>query len=140
MRTILVCKLCLHLLIFFSILSFFIYDFLISNWPHFFWIAVFYIKSILTFEKYISCKIFCHLALILFFKINKSLLSSINNVYSIYFSLTSSWKIDLKFFSSSSNRKIFDKKTKKHDGFFVFEIVDLKLIYSLSFLFSFSNI
>lgn len=140
MRSILICKLCLHLLIFFSFLSFFINDFFISNWSHFFRIAVLNIESILTFEKYISCKIFSHLALILFFKIYKSLLSSIDNVYSIDLSLTSSWKIDLEFFSCSSNWKIFNKKTEEHDRFFIFEIVDLKLIDSLTFLFSFSNI
>lgn len=60
----------------------------ISDESHFLWVAVLHIESILTLEEYISCKIFCHLALVLFLKVNKGLLSARNDLNLCHISLT----------------------------------------------------
>lgn len=140
MRTIKRGECCLLGLVFLPLLCLLVKNLFISDISHLFRIAIFYIERVLTLKEYVARKLFCQFALILLFKVHEGLLRTFNHCYSIYFTLTSCLKVNLKLFSCSANWEVLDKERKEHDRLFVLEIGHHQLVFSYTLLFCLSDI
>jgi len=107
---------------------------LISDLPHFLWVAVLHIESVLALEEHIASKLLGCLALILLLKVHEGLLSSWNDHNLGDVSLTCSREVDSELFISGTWRKVLDEEAEEHDRLLVFEVVHLELVDSLLLL------
>lgn len=90
LRTVETLDLLLVLLVLFAFLSLAVEELFVADGSHLFGVAVFNIERVLTLEKYVPCKVFCHATLILLLEVDKGLLCAWDHVDAAHFTLACS--------------------------------------------------
>lgn len=126
-------------LVAFFVLSLLVVVFLVSDVAHLFGVAILDKQWILRFEKHIFGELLGILTLVLFLKVNESLLRVLDDLNLRHFSLASGREVDLELFFGGSNREVFDEETEVHNRLLVLELHDFEFFGPHSSSFGFTD-